>query len=255
MTIKPFLLIFFDNSEKACFAILFFSLPSLRQDFLLLYVQHNGDYVADKWGDKMNHDIPTVFISYSYDSSEHIRWVEKLALRMRMDGIKVLFDKWHLSTGDSLTYLIENWIKTSDFVIIVCTPNYKYKADNRLGGVGYEDSIITGEMINGNNNKAKFLPIIRKGNFLTSIPTFLIDKRYEDFTTLQDFEVDNNYNNLLSKIHDIKPDLPNIGKVPTQRIKNILNKNIYQDYRTKKELIQIFTYQIENLMKEKQGEL
>ena len=221
----------------------------------MLYVQHNEDYVADKWGDKMNHDIPAVFISYSYDSSEHIRWVEKLALRMRMDGIKVLFDKWHLSTGDSLTYLIENWIKTSDFVIIVCTPNYKHKADNRLGGVGYEDSIITGEMINGSNNKAKFLPIIRKGNFLTSIPTFLIDKKYEDFTTLQDFEVDNNYNNLLSKIHDIKPDLPNIGEVPTQRIKNILNKNIYQDYRTKKELIQIFTYQIENLMKQKQGEL
>lgn len=110
-------------------------------------------------------------------------------------------------------------------------------------------------MINGSNNKAKFLPIIRKGNFLTAIPTFLIDKKYEDFTTLQDFEVDNNYNNLLSKIHDIKPDLPNIGEVPTQRIKNILNKNIYQDYRTKKELIQIFTYQIENLMKQKQGEL
>lgn len=46
MTIKPFLLIFFDNSEKACFAILFFNLPSLWQDFLLLYVQHNEDYVV-----------------------------------------------------------------------------------------------------------------------------------------------------------------------------------------------------------------
>ena len=45
MTIKPFLLIFFDNFEKACFAILFFDLPSLWQDFLLLYVQHNGNYV------------------------------------------------------------------------------------------------------------------------------------------------------------------------------------------------------------------
>ena len=33
MTIKPFLLIFFDNSEKACFAILFFNLPCLRQIF------------------------------------------------------------------------------------------------------------------------------------------------------------------------------------------------------------------------------
>lgn len=45
MTIKPFLLIFFDNSEKACFAILFFNLPSLWQDFLLLYIQHNENYV------------------------------------------------------------------------------------------------------------------------------------------------------------------------------------------------------------------
>ena len=45
MTIKPFLIIFFDNSEKACFAIPFFNLHSLRQDFLLLYVQHNENYV------------------------------------------------------------------------------------------------------------------------------------------------------------------------------------------------------------------
>lgn len=204
----------------------------------------------------MKHNInPTVFISYSYDSSEHIKWVEKLALKMRMDGIDVLFDKWHLSTGDSLTFLIENWIKTSDFVIIVCTPNYKYKADNRLGGVGYEDSIITGEMISRSNNTAKYLPIIRKGNSLTSIPIFLNNKRYEDFTTLHNFEIDNNYNNLLSKIHNIKPDLPNIGEVPIQRIKNILNKNIHQDYGTKEEFIQTFTYQIENLIKQKRGEL
>ena len=48
MTIKPFLLIFFDNSEKACFAILFFDLPSLWQDFSLFYVQHNEDYVVTK---------------------------------------------------------------------------------------------------------------------------------------------------------------------------------------------------------------
>ena len=45
MTIKPFLLIFFDNSEKACFAILFFILPSLWQAFLLFYIQHNENYV------------------------------------------------------------------------------------------------------------------------------------------------------------------------------------------------------------------
>ena len=46
MTIKPFLLIFFDNFEKDCFAILFFNLSSLWQDFLLLYIQHNENYVS-----------------------------------------------------------------------------------------------------------------------------------------------------------------------------------------------------------------
>lgn len=65
---------------------------------MLIMLQLNGII-------KNKHNInPTFFISYSYDSSEHIMWVENLALRMLMDGIDVLFDKWHLPTGDSLTF-------------------------------------------------------------------------------------------------------------------------------------------------------
>lgn len=46
MAIKPFLIIFFNDFKKACLAILFFDLSSLWQAVLLLYVQHNNDYVV-----------------------------------------------------------------------------------------------------------------------------------------------------------------------------------------------------------------
>ena len=46
ITTKPFLAIFFNVSEKACFAILFFNPAYSRQSFLPLYVQHNVDYVS-----------------------------------------------------------------------------------------------------------------------------------------------------------------------------------------------------------------
>lgn len=195
---------------------------------------------------------PTVFISYSYDDPEHVDWVEKLALKMRMDGVNVILDKWHLGTGDTLTQFIEQSIVRSDYVVIVCTPNYKYKADNRLGGVGYEDSIITGEMARG-INKTKYLPIIRKGSAYNAIPIFLIDKRYEDFTNIVEFDTDTNYNALLSKIHNIKRDLPHIGDVPIERIKATMNKSIYNNYYTRDYYMGAFVKQLKTLLKLKEN--
>ncbi len=37
---------------------------------------------------------------------------------------------------------MERSITGSDYVLIVCTPTYKQKADARVGGVGYEGHII-----------------------------------------------------------------------------------------------------------------
>ena len=191
---------------------------------------------------------PTVFISYSYDNQEHVDWVEKLALKMRIDGVNVIFDKWHIETGDSVPFSIEQSILKSDYVVIVCTPNYKYKADNRLGGVGYEDSIITGEMVRG-VNKTKYLPVIRKGTALNAIPIFLIDKRYENFTNIVEFDTDINYNALLSKIHNIKRDLPRIGDVPVERIKATMNKNIYDNHYIRDYYMGTFINQLKTLLK------
>jgi len=62
-----------------------------------------------------------------------------------MSGVETTLDQWHAAPGDSLTQFMETAIRENDFVIVICTPKYKKKADRRDGGVGYEGDIMTGE--------------------------------------------------------------------------------------------------------------
>ena len=43
---------------------------------------------------------PKLFISYSWSSPEHEKWVLSLATELRSNGVDVLFDKWDLKEGD-----------------------------------------------------------------------------------------------------------------------------------------------------------
>jgi hypothetical protein len=40
---------------------------------------------------------------------------------------------------------MEKSVRENDYVLIICTPTYKSKSDNRVGGVGYEGDIMTGK--------------------------------------------------------------------------------------------------------------
>ena len=82
--------------------------------------------------------VPTAFISYSWDSEEHRRWVIALATRLRENGVDVVLDCWHLKLGADKTLFMEKAIRENDHVLLICPPKYKEKADSRLGGVGLE---------------------------------------------------------------------------------------------------------------------
>ena len=105
---------------------------------------------------------PTAFISYSWDSEEHQSWVKDLATRLRKDGIEVVLDRWDNVPGNQLTVFMERAISDNDFVLVICTPGYKQRSDERRGGVGYEGDIITSEMLYQGNH-GKFIPILRSG--------------------------------------------------------------------------------------------
>lgn len=125
--------------------------------------------------------IPTAFISYSWDDLDHRNWVKLLATKLRENGIESILDQWHAVLGDQLPQFMETAIRDNDFVLIVCTPNYKRKSDSRTGGVGYEGDIITGEVF-VTRNERKFIPVLARGSWKEAAPTWLKGKYYTDLT-------------------------------------------------------------------------
>lgn len=142
-------------------------------------------------------DAPKVFISYSWDSEEHKEWVKAFADRLHDDGIDVIIDQRNLALGDRLPQFMEQQISLADFVLIICTPAYKKKADARQGGVGYEGCIISGELFSTQNER-KFIPIVRNGNFNDALPVFLSGKLGIDLSETNSYE--DNYDRLVTAI-------------------------------------------------------
>src|SRR5436309_10255274 len=92
-------------------------------------------------------EIPSVFLSYAWDSPQHKEWVNALGVRLRVDGIDAHWDELDTLLGDQLPHFMEQAIRSSDFVLVICTPKYKVRSDSRLGGVGFEGNIITAELL------------------------------------------------------------------------------------------------------------
>ena len=159
----------------------------------------------------MSIEHPKVFISYSWEDDNHQQWVRELADKLLADGIEATVDQYDASLGDRLPYFMEQSISSADYVLIICTPNYKEKADKREGGVGYEGHIITEELYSKGNER-KFIPVVRKGSFGTAMPTFLAGKLGIDLTESIHFH--NNYKDLITTIYGVKKK-PQIGHAPS----------------------------------------
>lgn len=161
---------------------------------------------------------PKVFISYSWDSESHKEWVKRLTDSLIENGVDAHLDQYDVELGDRLPEYMENNITNSDFVLIICTEDYKKKADSRKSGVGYEGHIISGELLSSANEN-KFIPILRSEDFSHIMPIFLAGKlgvRLKD-----DFSVDDDaFQDLLATLFNVKIKLkPKLGEMP-QRFKD-----------------------------------
>ena len=118
---------------------------------------------------------PTAFISYSWDDDTHKEWVKELAKRLRQDGVDVTLDRWATAPGDQLPAFMEQAIRENQFILIICTPRYKSRSDEREGGVGYEGDIMTAEAMTKQNHR-KFIPVLREGTWDEAAPSWLSGK-------------------------------------------------------------------------------
>ena len=129
-------------------------------------------------------------MSYSWDSEKHKEWVRQLADKLTLNGVTTRLDQWDLKVGESYTHFMEKEVELADFIIVVCTPNYARKSTSRIGGVGYEQQIVSGQLISG-YPRARFLPIIRHGEYSgdnRAIPIHFGGTKCIDFRDVKDFE-------------------------------------------------------------------
>lgn len=126
---------------------------------------------------EMTNKRKVVFISYCWEDEEHVSWVRQLANDLSKD-FEVVIDQ-DLPLGAELTKFMEDAIAAADKVLIIVTPEYKIRSDKRMRGVGYETSLITSDLVT-DQNKLKFIPIIRKGTIETSYPRFLGTRKGAD---------------------------------------------------------------------------
>ncbi len=111
-----------------------------------------------------------VFISYSWESEEHIAKVARLVNLLEKSGVEVVWDR-KLALGKQIPSFMEDSLQTCRQVLFICTPEYKRKADQRAGGVGYETNVITADVYRGHND-VKYIPVLFAGDWDTSMPVW-----------------------------------------------------------------------------------
>lgn len=159
---------------------------------------------------------PKVFVSYSHENAAHQRWVSKLASALVEKGVDVTLDQWDLHLGEDISLFMERGLAAADRVLLICTDEYARKAEAGVGGVGYERTIVTAELVQ-KADTGRFIPVLRSGDSQSAIPSFLRSRFYVDFTSEDGWP--EAFDRLLREIHEVPPnDKPSLGKNPFARL-------------------------------------
>lgn len=154
---------------------------------------------------------PSVFISYSWDSPAHEQWVADLAGYLRGQGIDARFDRSDVRAGQDLTVFMEQALSKADRVLLICTERYVQKASERSGGVGYEQLIVSGEMMR-NLATAKFIPVVRQVQRPTQLPSYLATRFHVDLSDGPRYA--EQLAALVRELHGVRVPLPPLGPNP-----------------------------------------
>jgi hypothetical protein len=156
---------------------------------------------------------PKALISYAWESEDHKGWVRELARELRHRGVDVSLDRWQVHPGDQLPAFMEQAIRESDFVVIICTPTYKEKSEGRQGGVGYEGHIMTAELFIKNNQR-KFIPVLRAASYDSALPVWLAGKSTLD---LRGDGFGKEFEELVTTLRGERESPPPLGPAPKAR--------------------------------------
>jgi hypothetical protein len=173
---------------------------------------------------------PRVFISYSWDSPEHIEHVLELSDRLRSDGIDCILDQYEVSPPEGWPRWMERQIRDAQFVLVICTETYKRRVEGEeipgLGhGVRWEAHLSYQHLYNTGTLNTKFIPVLLKSGEFKHIPTPLQGTTYYHVQTEEGYEA--LYRYLTNQPRTRKPELGKLRQLPPRERKQDLSERIW----------------------------
>lgn len=151
----------------------------------------------------------SAFISYSWDSEEHNKWVTKLACELINNGIEVLLDKFEVFAGSNLEKYMSDGLTSAKWIICVCSDGYNIKTNIEETGVGQETQLIQKLELN------EYVVPILKNNSKKELSKHFKGKCYIDFDNNEYINV---LQELIERIYGTKQKLkPSLGKNPYEK--------------------------------------
>ena len=159
---------------------------------------------------------PTLFISYCRGGEDAavMRTARDIADRLRGSGIDAMIDQYLTTPPADLARWMFRSIESSDFVLVVCTKDYKTRSEGgHSGGAGWEAAIITQALYDDVEDRGKrIIPVTLGGERREVVPYFLRSTTAYDLTSERDFEALVNF--LLGR-PEVKPPLLALPKAHT----------------------------------------
>ncbi|XDD52965.1 SEFIR domain-containing protein [Leptospira sp. WS4.C2] len=147
-----------------------------------------------------------IFISYTHDSIEHKAKVKDFADYLNSNDIECDLDQYEIFPEVGWTKWMIDKIQEASFVLIICTEQYKRKAEsntNEPSGGTWEGSIIRKSLFDLGNINRKFIPVCFGKNERVNIPNYLSD--YTCFDLQNTFEIEQLLDLIKKDIFSRKP--------------------------------------------------
>lgn len=163
-----------------------------------------------------------VFVSYSWDSQDHVRGVLALSDRLRSEGVDCVLDQYEESPPEGWPRWMDRTIRDARLVLMVCTETY-YKrvmgdeVPDQGQGVKWEGSLIYQHIYNAGALNTKFIPVLLRPQDKIFIPTPLQGVTHYRVDTEEEY--DKLYSRLLDRPRVAKPKLGKVRPLPKREVK------------------------------------
>ena len=125
---------------------------------------------------------PRVFISYSFDSSDHVERVRMFAVRLKKDRVDVRIDlDVNAAPPEGWPNYSQNQIQDADYVLLICTEIYcrRFEGREQAGrghGITFEGRLIRNLIYHSPESIAKFIPVMMDAGDSGHIPLLMRDR-------------------------------------------------------------------------------